>query len=48
MPDRELGPWQSGAVALFLSIEKPRGVVLVRRDLSSRIGTDDYRTWPAV
>jgi hypothetical protein len=29
MPDRKPAPWQSGAVAPFLTIEKPRGVVEV-------------------
>jgi hypothetical protein len=29
MPDREPEPWESGAVAPFLTIEKPRGVVEV-------------------
>ena len=27
MPERKSEPWESGAVAPFLSIEKPRGVV---------------------
>jgi hypothetical protein len=29
MPDRKPEPWQSGAAAPFMSIEKPRGVVEV-------------------
>jgi hypothetical protein len=29
MPDRELEPWESGAAALFLWIETPRGNVEV-------------------
>jgi hypothetical protein len=29
MPDRKPEPWESGAAAPFLTIEKPRGVVEV-------------------
>jgi hypothetical protein len=29
MPDRKPEPWESGAMAPFLSIDKPRGVVEV-------------------
>jgi hypothetical protein len=38
MPDREAEPWVSGAVAPFLTIEKPRGVVEVWA-----LGVDRFR-----